>query len=80
MFLNLLQHQKEYLPDHLTISMSECVGQGAVDKETHRPSHPGSPITNACLLCLQLFCPECMEDIGGCSQGESCVIEITLMR
>ena len=80
MFLNLFQHHKECLPDHLTVSMSEYVGQGAAEKGTHCPSHPGSTITNACLLCLQLFCPECMEDLGGCSQGESCLNAIILIQ
>ena len=74
------QSHNELFTDHHTISMSEYVGQGAAEKETDCPSHPGSMITIACLLCLQLLCPDCLEAMGGCSQGEIRVNETVLMQ
>ena len=69
-FPHFFQCHNECLPDHHTVSVSENIGQGGGEKEIDCPSHPGSLITIACLLCLQFFCPDCMETMGGCDEGE----------
>ena len=68
-FSNLFQLHSELFTDHRTVSMSEYVSQRAARAEADCPSHPGSMIVVACLLCLQLVCPNCLKDIRSCSHG-----------
>ena len=63
----LFQIHNELFTDHHTVSMSEYANQRAARMDADCPSHSGSMIVVACLLCLQLFCPNCLKDIRRCS-------------
>ena len=68
-FSNLFQLHNELFANHHTASIWEYASQGAARAEMYCPSHSGSMIVVACVLCLQLFCPNCLTDIGSCSLG-----------
>ena len=79
-FPYIFQYHNECLPDHHTVSVSEYIDQGDAEKEIDRPSHPGSLIKIACLQCLQLFCTDCLDAMGGWGEGEICVNEMFLTQ